>query len=166
MLLPAVITGVVIYPLWHNAPYSPRIWPLALAVGWAQALALWDYVRGQVMSWQPSRGPGDATRRFWWGVTGWNGTLALAWLGLAGWRMAQTGSLRFAVVAGFGSDQRAHRRPPDLPREGCSMTIQPPEPRRTQARPACRSGPGADPRHYPHHPEQRAAGRDQRAGVR
>lgn len=102
LLVPAVITGVILYPLWHNAPYSPRIWPLSIAVGWAQALALWDYGRGKVMSWQPSRGPADATRRFWWGVTLWNGTLAMAWLGLAAWRIWQTGSLRFAVVAVFG----------------------------------------------------------------
>ena len=60
LLLPAIITGTVLYPLWHNAPYSPRIWPLAIAVGWAQALAIWDYARGKVMSWQPTRGPGDA----------------------------------------------------------------------------------------------------------
>jgi cellulose synthase (UDP-forming) len=102
LLLPAVITTTLLYPLWHNAPYSPRIWPLALAVGWAQALAIWDYARGKVMSWQPTRGPGDATSRFWWGVTLWNGTLALAWLGLAAWRIEQTGSLRFAAVAAFG----------------------------------------------------------------
>jgi cellulose synthase (UDP-forming) len=102
LLLPAVITGTVLYPLWHNAPYSPRIWPLALAVGWAQVLAIWDYSRRKVMSWQPTRGPGDATRRFWWGVTLWNGTLAVAWLGLAAWRIEQTGSLRFGVVAAFG----------------------------------------------------------------
>lgn len=102
LLLPAVITGTVLYPLWHNAPYSPRIWPLSLAVGWAQVLAIWDYSRRKVMSWQPSRGPGQATRRFWWGVTSWNGTLAVAWLGLAGWRIVQTGSLRFGVVAAFG----------------------------------------------------------------
>ena len=102
LLVPALITGTVLYPLWHNAHYSPRIWPLSLAVGWAQALALWDYSRGKVMSWQPSRGPGDATRRFWWGVTVWNGTLALAWLGLAAWRIEQTESLRFIVVAVFG----------------------------------------------------------------
>jgi cellulose synthase (UDP-forming) len=101
-LLPAVITGTVLYPLWHNAPYSPRIWPLSVAVGWAQILAIWDYSRGKVMSWQPTRGPGDATRRFWLGVTLWNGTLALAWLGLAAWRIEQTGSPRFAVVAAFG----------------------------------------------------------------
>jgi cellulose synthase (UDP-forming) len=102
LLLPAVITSTVLYPLWHNAPYSPRIWPLAVAVGWAQVLAIWDYARGKVMSWQPTRGPGDATRRFWWGVTLWNGTTAVAWLALAAWRIAQTGSSRFAAVAAFG----------------------------------------------------------------
>jgi cellulose synthase (UDP-forming) len=101
-LLPAVITGTVLYPLWHNAPYSPRIWPLSIAVGWAQVLAIWDYSRGKVMSWQPTRGPGDATPRFWLGVTVWNGSLALAWLVLAAWRIEQTGSPRFAVVAAFG----------------------------------------------------------------
>ena len=102
LLLPAVITTTVLYPLWHNSPYSPRIWPLAIAVGWAQALAIWDYSRGKVMSWQPTRGPGDASRRFWLGVTLWNGTLALLWLGLATWRIEQTGSLRFVVVEAFG----------------------------------------------------------------
>jgi cellulose synthase (UDP-forming) len=102
LLLPALITGTVLYPLWHNAPYSPRIWPLSLAVGWAQALAIWDFARGKVMSWQPSRGPGDAIRRFWWGVTMWNGTLAVVWLALATWRIEQTGSLRFGAVAALG----------------------------------------------------------------
>jgi hypothetical protein len=102
LLIPAVITGVVLYPLWHNTPYSPRIWPLAIAVGWAQVLAIWDYGRGKVMSWQPTRGPGDATYRFWRGVTLWNGTLAIVWLGLAAWRFVQTGSPRFGVVAMLG----------------------------------------------------------------
>jgi cellulose synthase/poly-beta-1,6-N-acetylglucosamine synthase-like glycosyltransferase len=102
LLVPAVITSSVLYPLWHNAPYSPRIWPLTVAVGWAQVLAIWDYSRGKVMSWQPTRGPGSASGRFWWGVTLWNGTLALAWLGLAVWRIEQTGSIRFGVVAVFG----------------------------------------------------------------
>jgi cellulose synthase (UDP-forming) len=102
LLVPAVLTGTVLYPLWHNSPYSPRIWPLAIAVGWAQVLALWDYSRGKVMSWQPSRGPGDATRRFWWGVTLWNGSLAIAWFALAAWRIEQTGSARFAFVGLLG----------------------------------------------------------------
>jgi cellulose synthase (UDP-forming) len=103
LLIPAVITGTILYPLWHNAKWPFGIWPLAVAVGWAQALALWDFARGKVMSWQPSRGPGDATRRFRKAVVGWNGTLALAWLGLALWRVAQTHSDRFAVIALFGA---------------------------------------------------------------
>ena len=102
LLVPVLVTGTILYPLWHYAPYSPRIWPLSLACGWAQALAIWDYSRGKVMSWRPSRGPKDATRRFWWCVTLWNGTLALAWLSLALWRIYQTGSSRFAIVLLLG----------------------------------------------------------------
>jgi cellulose synthase (UDP-forming) len=102
LLIPAVITGTILYPLWHNARWPLSIWPVGIAVGWAQALALWDFARGKVMSWQPSRGPGDATRRFRKAVVSWNGTLALAWLGLALWRLAETGSDRFAIIAFFG----------------------------------------------------------------
>jgi cellulose synthase/poly-beta-1,6-N-acetylglucosamine synthase-like glycosyltransferase len=102
LLIPAVLTGTLLYPLWHNARYPISTWPLALAVGWAQALALWDYARGKVMSWQPSRGPRDATKRFRKSVLAWNGTLALAWLALAAWRIMQTGSSRFVIVALFG----------------------------------------------------------------
>jgi cellulose synthase (UDP-forming) len=102
LLVPVVLVTAILYPLWHNAPYSPRIWPLSLAVGWAQVLSLWDYARGRVMSWTPTRAAGDATRRFWYGVTVWNGGLAVLWVSLAIWRMAQTGSMRFAVVTLLG----------------------------------------------------------------
>jgi cellulose synthase (UDP-forming) len=102
LLIPPVLTGVILYPLWHNSPYSPRIWPLAIAVGWAQVLALWDYGRGKVTSWQPSRGPADAGRRLRRGVVLWNGTLALAWPCLAAWRIEQTASWRFTIIALLG----------------------------------------------------------------
>lgn len=102
LLVPAVITGTVLYPLWHHARWPLAAWPLGVAVGWAQALALWDFARGKVMSWQPTRGPADATRRFRVGVLAWNATLAVAWLALALWRTHQTGSGRFAVVFLFG----------------------------------------------------------------
>jgi cellulose synthase (UDP-forming) len=102
LLVPSLVTGAILYPLWHNARWTAGIWPLAIAVGWAQALSLWDYSRGKVMSWQPSRGPGDATRRFRRAVVVWNGTLALVWLALSVWRIAETGASRFAVVAFFG----------------------------------------------------------------
>jgi cellulose synthase (UDP-forming) len=102
LLIPAVLTGALLYPLWHNSRYPLAMWPLAIALGWAQALALWDYARGKVMSWQPARGPGDATRRFRKAVLMWNGTLGLAWLLLAVWRGLQDDSARFAVLAAFG----------------------------------------------------------------
>jgi cellulose synthase (UDP-forming) len=102
LLVPAVVVGTVLYPLWHNARWTLGTWPLAVAVGWAQVLALWDYSRGKVMSWEPTRGPADATRRFRKCVVGWNGTLAVTWLALAAWRISQTGSDRFVIVAAFG----------------------------------------------------------------
>ncbi len=102
LLVPPIVTGTVLYPLWHNAPYSPRIWPLQIAVGWAQAIALWDYSRGKVMSWKPSRGPADATRRFVWCVSAWNGSLAIAWILLGLYRVYQTDSDRFAVILLLG----------------------------------------------------------------
>jgi hypothetical protein len=102
LLIPAAVTGAVLYPLWHNTKWPLGTWPLAIAVGWAQALALWDFARGKVMMWQPTRGPKDAARRFRTCLVAWNGSLALAWLGLAVWRIAQTGSDRFTIVALFG----------------------------------------------------------------
>lgn len=102
LLIPAVVTGTMLYPLWHNTRWPLGTWPLAIAVGWAQALALWDFARGKVMTWQPTRGPKDAARRFRKCLVAWNGTFALAWLGLAAWRTVQAGSGRFAIVALFG----------------------------------------------------------------
>ena len=102
LLIPVVVTGTIIYPLWHNVRWTVHIWPLAIAVGWAQVLAIWDYGRGKVMSWDPSRGPKDASRRFRKAVGAWNGSLSIAWVVLAGWRIEQTMSVRFAVVALFG----------------------------------------------------------------
>jgi cellulose synthase (UDP-forming) len=102
LLLPAVLTGLMLYPLWHSSRYPFAMWPLAVALGWAQALALWDYGRGKVMSWQPARGPGDATRRFRKAVLFWNGSLAIAWLTLSVWRGVSSGSMRFDAIALFG----------------------------------------------------------------
>ncbi len=47
LLVPALLSWIVLYPLWHNSPYRPRSWPLSLAAGWAQVLASWDYARGR-----------------------------------------------------------------------------------------------------------------------
>jgi cellulose synthase (UDP-forming) len=109
VLLPAMFTGFVLYPLWHRARFGPGIWPLGVARGWAHVFAIWDGARGQSMSWHPTRTPGSSLRRFRLGVTWWSGGAAALWLGLAVWRMASeaghrggTGSWQFAVLLFFG----------------------------------------------------------------
>lgn len=103
-LLPAIIAGMVLYPLWHRCHYGPSTWPLAMVRGWAHALALWDTATNKHMGWQVTGGKGrkSRTKRFWVGVTAWNGGAAIAWLGLAAWRISQHGPGRFWIITAFG----------------------------------------------------------------
>ena len=102
ILLPAMLIGFVLYPLWHRSSYGPSVWSLGIARGWAHVLAIWDGARGKTMGWHPSRTPGSSLRRFRIGVTGWSGGTALLWLVLAIWRTVTLGSLQFAVLLFFG----------------------------------------------------------------
>ena len=108
VLLPAMFTGFVLYPLWHRARYGPGIWPLGIARGWAHVFAIWDGLRGTSMSWHPTRTPGGSLRRFRLGVTWWSGGAAAVWVALAAWRMAAAGHgagagpWQFAVLLSFG----------------------------------------------------------------
>jgi cellulose synthase (UDP-forming) len=101
ILLPAFVTGFVLYPLWHRASYGPSVWPLGVARGWAHVFAIWDGAWGKSMSWHPTRTPGSSLPRFRIGVTGWSGGIALLWLILAVWRMATLGSAQVAVLLLF-----------------------------------------------------------------
>ncbi|HEY2549301.1 MAG TPA: glycosyltransferase family 2 protein [Streptosporangiaceae bacterium] len=69
VLGPAMLTGFVLYPLWHNSAYGPSVWSLGVARGWAHVFAIWDGARGKTMGWHPSRTPGSSLRRFRIGVT-------------------------------------------------------------------------------------------------
>jgi cellulose synthase (UDP-forming) len=102
ILLPAMLTGFVLYPLWHRSGYGPGVLPLGIARGWAHVFAIWDGARGKSMGWHPSRTPGSSLRRFRIGVTWWSGSVALIWLGLAVWRTVTLGALQFAVLSFFG----------------------------------------------------------------
>jgi cellulose synthase (UDP-forming) len=101
VLLPAMLTGFVLYPLWHRSSYGPSVWSLGIARGWAHAFAIWDGARGKTMGWHPSRTPGSSLRRFRIGVTWWSGGMAMLWLALAIWRMVTIGYLQFAVLLFF-----------------------------------------------------------------
>jgi hypothetical protein len=102
ILLPAMLTGFVLYPLWHHSSYGPSVWPLGIARGWAHAFAIYDSARGKTMGWHPSRTPGSSLRRFRIGVTGWSGGIALLWAVLAIWRTVTMASSQFAVLVFFG----------------------------------------------------------------
>ena len=102
VLLPAMFTGFVLYPLWHRSRFGPGVWPLGIARGWAHVFAIWDGAWGKSMSWHPTRTPGSSLRRFRLGVTWWSGSVAGLWVGLAIWRTATLGSLQFAVLLFFG----------------------------------------------------------------
>jgi cellulose synthase (UDP-forming) len=102
ILAPSMISGFVLYPLWHRAKYGPSVWPLGIARGWAHVFAIWDSAWGRTMSWHPTRTPGSALRRFRMWVTGWSGGMALAWAVLALWRTVALGSAQFAVLVFFG----------------------------------------------------------------
>jgi cellulose synthase (UDP-forming) len=102
ILAPAMISGFIVYPLWHRAAYGPSVWPLGVARGWAHVFSLWDSAWGRTMSWHPTRTPGSALRRFRLWVTGWSGGTALLWAVLAVWRTVALDSAQFAVLLFFG----------------------------------------------------------------
>jgi cellulose synthase (UDP-forming) len=102
ILLPAMLTGFVLYPLWHRSRFGPGIWPLGIARGWAHVFAIWDGALGRSMSWHPTRTPGSSLRRFRIGIRWWSGSVAVLWLALALWRTAALGSPQFAVLLFFG----------------------------------------------------------------
>jgi cellulose synthase (UDP-forming) len=102
ILLPAMLTGFVLYPLWHRSRYTPWTWPLGIARGWAHVFAIWDGAWGKSMSWHPTRTPGSSLRRFRIGVTWWSGGIAVLWLALALWRTVALWSPQFTVLLFFG----------------------------------------------------------------
>ena len=102
ILGPAMISGFVLYPLWHRSAYGPSVWPLGIARGWAHVFAIWDSAWGRTMSWHPTRTPGSALRRFRLWVTWWSGGMALLWAVLAIWRTVTLDSVQFAVLVFFG----------------------------------------------------------------
>ncbi len=102
ILIPAILCGLILYPLWHHASYGPSTWALGIARGWAHVFAICDSARGKTMGWHPSRTPGSALRRFRIWLIGWSGGMALLWMALACWRMMTMASPQFAILLFFG----------------------------------------------------------------
>ncbi|MFJ6730492.1 glycosyltransferase family 2 protein [Streptomyces sp. NPDC091281] len=113
MVLPAVVYALVVFPLWHRAPYRLEAWAVRMMYGWAHAFAVWDAVRGRSMGWRATGSPharwqGGRVRRS--GLPVWGGVTAAVWLAAAVWRCVErdpadyvllllTGGFYAAVVA-------------------------------------------------------------------
>lgn len=100
VILPAALAGMLSIPLWHKSGYGPSAWTITIVTGWAQAISLWDYANGKVMSWQPTGGRTRSLKRFRLGVR-WNAALAIAWLGLTAWRYEQRHTAGFLLTGAF-----------------------------------------------------------------
>jgi cellulose synthase (UDP-forming) len=99
LIVASMITSMTALPLWHRCRYDLRATlPLSLVRAWAHALAIFDYLRGQTMSWQATGARVTSVRRFWWGVRLYNLTAVVVWLGLIGWRMTEISPGRLTIV--------------------------------------------------------------------
>jgi len=121
VLAPAVINGVVLYPVWHRSAFGPGTWALEFVRAWSHALAIWDHFRGKVMAWQPTGTRVSPVRRLWAALIVWNCGTGAAWFALAALRSYQFRSDRFVIIFLFGLvyvapvvwllwDRRADRR--------------------------------------------------------
>jgi cellulose synthase (UDP-forming) len=103
LILIALTASLILAPLWTRCTFKPsEVVPLSAARGWAHALAIWDYLRGRTMAWQPSGTQVSPVRRFYVGITVWNGSVAIAWLTLAAWRTVEYRSWQYLVAIALG----------------------------------------------------------------
>jgi cellulose synthase (UDP-forming) len=102
LLIPAVLNGFLLYPVWHRSEFGPATWALETVRAWSHALAIWDHLRGKVMAWQPTGASVSPVRRLWAALVLWNCGAGIAWLGLAVMRTYQFHSDSFVVIFLFG----------------------------------------------------------------
>jgi cellulose synthase (UDP-forming) len=100
LIVVAMLTSMTVLPLWHRSSYDLRkTLPISLVRSWAHALAIWDYLRGNTMQWQPSGAGVSPVRKFWWGIRVWNLATVAVWLTLIPWRMTMIAPSRFTIIA-------------------------------------------------------------------
>ncbi|MDR3032426.1 MAG: glycosyltransferase [Kitasatospora sp.] len=105
LVLPSLVYTTVIFPLWHRVPYRLEAWSCRMMYGWAHFFAIWDILRRKRMAWQPtgsSTAKKNRTRRLWIGLWVWGGGTALAWVGIAVWRILTGYPPDYALVLASG----------------------------------------------------------------
>lgn len=102
-MIPVLLYGAVIFPVWHHSPFRLEAWAVRLIAGWAHFFAYWDAIRGRKLGWKPSGGgKQEGGRRFWACFIIWTVGTSLAWVGLAFYRMITSDPANFVVLFGLG----------------------------------------------------------------
>jgi len=88
--IPVLIYSGLVYPMWHRSPFRLEAYAVRVVSGWAHIFAYWDLLFGHRQVWEPSGASAakqGGQRRLWAGLIGWSGLSAVAWVGLAFWRL-------------------------------------------------------------------------------
>jgi cellulose synthase (UDP-forming) len=104
-VLPGLLYAGLIFPLWHRVPYRLEAYACRMIYGWAHVFTIWDVIRKQRMGWQPTGSSSKKqgrNQRFWYGMIGWTSATALAWVGVALWRMKDGDPIDFALFLASG----------------------------------------------------------------
>lgn len=94
LIIPSLIYSLVLFPAWHRSPYGLGAFATRFIYGWGHLFAILDVLRGTAKAWSPTGASGTNKstkvvlfRQFLvWG-TAISGGGAVAWIGLATWRM-------------------------------------------------------------------------------
>jgi cellulose synthase (UDP-forming) len=102
VLAPAILNGIILYPVWHRSDFGPETWALEIVRSWSHALAIWDHFRGKVRAWEPTGSSVSPVRRLWVALIVWNCGSGIAWFGAVALRTYEFRSDRFLVLLLFG----------------------------------------------------------------
>ncbi|GAB3281033.1 hypothetical protein GCM10027589_08100 [Actinocorallia lasiicapitis] len=103
-LLPSLVFGGVVLPLWHRCPFRLEAFAVRLLCCWAHVFALAAFVSGRRLRWRPSGVDGNVSRMrrvVWRAAAGWSVSTAVAFLAAALWRFSTMDRAASAVLLGL-----------------------------------------------------------------
>jgi cellulose synthase (UDP-forming) len=101
LIAPSLFFVIVVVPLWHKATYGVEAWSTRLVYGWAHLFAIYDYITGNRMQWKPTGGKMNIDIRY---VNFrimqfvFNFIPAVAWVGIAGYKIVAFGDFNFVPI--------------------------------------------------------------------
>ena len=104
-ILPSMVYSFIVFPMWHRQKHGFGVLAVKHIYGWAHFFAIVDRLRGRGKEWVATgnRSKTPLLRQFTVGAVLWSGGTALAWMGLAVWRMTNHHWLDFLPMLVSGA---------------------------------------------------------------